>query len=114
MKIKDILNEVAEPGTTSVESIGKVEFKTFNGSVCLIKRNQDNKPCTVARINRTTGEGWSMVPTKIWKELNLPHFGNLQKIKLPIKGKKTITNNLKDLLKAWGIRHDRLEKYLDQ
>ncbi len=113
MKIEDIVLEVAEPGTTSVESIGKVEFKAFNGSVCLIKRDKDNKPCVVARINRTTGDGWSMIPTKIWKDLNLPHFGNLQKIKLPINGKKTISDNLHKLLKAWGIKNDKIEKYTE-
>jgi hypothetical protein len=111
MKLKDIkLKEEAAAGITSVASIGKVEFAAFPNRVELYRRDNCNNSHCIAKIRRQKGDGWRFTPTKHWGNQQLPHFGQLNNIKSPVKGMKTVSGNLADMLKTWGIRYDDLMK----
>lgn len=106
-----IIFETAAAGMTSVDSIGSLETQLFPALIRLYKRDDKNVPKCVAKICRKKGEGWSMMPTEGWGELNLPHFGNVVGAKTPKNGKKTISSNLPDILKQWGITHGDIKIY---
>lgn len=111
MKLKDIkLDETAAAGITSVASIGKVEFAAYPNRVELYRRNKCDKTECIAKIKRQKGQGWRFTPTQAWGNQQLPHFGQLNNIKSPVKGMKTVSGNLSDMLKKWGIRYDDLMK----
>jgi hypothetical protein len=111
MKLKDLrLYETAATGVTSVASIGKVEFAAFPNRVELYRRNACDKTECIAKIKRHRKDGWRFTPTKAWSQHKLPHFGQLNNIKTPQRGMKTISNNLSNMMKVWGIRYDELLK----
>lgn len=103
----------AVPMPMAVQSIGKLEYRSGNQSIRLYKRNHEGKACCIARIRRTSGDGWRFHKTKKWKELDLPHFGNITDAKLPVNGSKTITSGLTKILTKWGIRYDGLKPLED-
>lgn len=112
MKVSDLFDdnvfETAEAGMTSVSTIGSLEYTPRNSFINLYKRDPDGNPHCVAKICRKPYNGWRFVTTKAWKDMNLPHFGNLEDIRSPLKGKKTISDNLAQMLKQWGIKIDGL------
>lgn len=115
MRVEDILEadvnffEEAGMGVTSVSSIGSVEYAVKPNLIKLYKRNEENKPCCIAKIQRKPYKGWSMIMTDEWKKFNLPHFGYLNSVKSPVNGMKTISNNLSSMLKNWGMKYDELK-----
>jgi hypothetical protein len=113
MKLNEILSEEAMAGVTSVSSIGSVEYRAWPSMVKLYKRNDQNVPCCVAKIKRHKGQGWRIITTDEWKKMNLPHFGYIHDLKTPVSGQKTISNNLSNMLKAWGIKHGEIKCYRD-
>lgn len=115
MKLEDVLDvnldifETASAGVTSVQSIGSVEYAAKPNLIKLYKRNEENKPCCIARIQRKPYKGWSMVMTDEWDKFELPHFGYLQSVKTPMNGMKTISKNLPMMLNRWGVKYNDLK-----
>lgn len=108
MKLKELF-EVAGFGVTSVASIGDVEFVNKPAYIKLYKRCKDNdKRKCIATVRREKGDGWRFKPVAGWKEMGLPHIGFLKRIKTPVSGSKTISNNLENMLKAWGVNYKSL------
>lgn len=101
-----IIEETAEAGVTSVSNLGKIEYRAFPDLIKLYKRDDSNVPRNIAKIKRKKGMGWQIVVTEEWDALKLPHFGNVVNIRLPVIGKKTISDNLANLFKVWGISVD--------
>jgi len=106
MKLAELFETVTSSSVTSVENIGKVEFAATPSMIRLYKRDANNCPRCVAQVRRYKNQGWKFITNKDWKEMKLPHFGYLENAKLPMNGKKTISGNLKNLFKAWGITHE--------
>ena len=107
MKLTEVF-EFAAAGSTSVASIGQVEFSSHKNQIKLYKRDSLGNAKVVAKIKRKKSDGWRLITTKDWKTNNLPHFGHLENIKLPMNGQKTISGNLQSMLKIWGIRYEEL------
>lgn len=108
MKLSD-LNETVSMGVTSVASIGNVEYVSKPHMIRMYKRcNETNTDKCIATIRRNKGEGWRFKPTNEWASMKLPHIGYLRNIKTPVNGKKTISSNLENMLKAWGVNYDSL------
>lgn len=91
---------------TSIQSVGNLEFDSKPHKVKLFKRNQQNEAECVACIERKTNNGWRFKTLPKWKEHNLPHFGQLENVKSPRRGKKTISDNLHQMLHDMGMKYD--------
>jgi hypothetical protein len=102
------LEEDAAPGSTSVASVGTMEYDANPGLVRLYKRNAVDQACCVARIERKKGQGWRFITTPNWGKFGLPHFGNLYDVESPVKGKKAHEREIAKVLTRWGINHDGL------
>lgn len=110
MRLEELLEALSGPSMTSVSSIGRVYYNSFTNHIKLYKQ-VDNGYVPVAKIQRAKGRGWNFKTFGGWTQLNLPHFGNANNTN--IKGIKTHTNSLEDILKQWGIRYDSLESLRD-
>jgi len=108
--IIDDLFEVAAVGMTSVQSIGKIEYTAAPNQIKLFRRDEADKPCCVASIKRITGKGWHVVPTMAWAQFKMPHFGQVFGANTSIKGMKTHSNKIEDIMKSFGIRYDSIQQ----
>lgn len=108
----DMLREVASPGSTTVANIGSLTFVARPNQIKIFKRPgicDDNNKC-IAKLQRKTGLGWRFLTTKDWDKIGLPHIGNIKNAKSPISGKKTISNDISNLLKQWGLNISDIEE----
>lgn len=101
MKVSE-LNESAPSPTTSVQSIGQVEFAAFSDHVGLYRRNKDNRPVKVAKVKRKDRNKWTFVKTESWDEFEMPHFGNLKDT--------DEYESIEEIFRKRGIRYDSLKR----
>lgn len=109
-----VITEEATPSMTSVQSIGKIEYKSSPDQIRLFRRDTENKPKCICKIKRIKGDGWKMVPTDQWGEFQLPHFGNMFGHSTNNIGMKTHQSKIEDILRGFGVRYDSILQMQDQ